>query len=134
MKRTLTPLGLVLAAVLATAVGAPVVMAHSPAPLPQSQAALPSPQPADRVLTLPKSPASPVIDGDLSDPAWRAAARADGFWISEQQHRPTEPTVVLVTADSRHLYIAFECIDSNPSTIEALQTRRDGDLGYPREH
>lgn len=80
-------------------------------------------------MTAAKTDKPPFIDGKLDDEAWRKAALADGFWISEQQRWPTEKTEVLVLADQEHLYFGFRVYDSQPDKIEAKQTRRDFSLG-----
>ena len=82
-----------------------------------------------RILKVPATSIPPLIDGQLDEPAWRGAAVADRFWISEQERWPGEQTEVLVTADRRNLYFAFKVYVRQPNTIVALQTRRDGDLG-----
>jgi hypothetical protein len=82
-----------------------------------------------RSLTAPKTDKPPVIDGKLDDEAWRKAALADGFWISDQQRWPTEKTEVLVLADQEHLYFGFRVYDSQPDKILTYQTRRDAGLG-----
>ena len=78
------------------------------------------------------SPASetPVIDGILDDPAWKTAARINSFsQVLPRAGAPAgEPTEVLITYDSRHLYIAVRCMDSNPGGILASQLERDADL------
>lgn len=83
-----------------------------------------------RILTIPETGTAPTIDGNLDDAAWRSAAVADRFWISEQERWPAEQTEVLITADRTHLYFAFKVYESRPEAIEALQTRRDGALGF----
>ncbi len=84
----------------------------------------------DRALTIPETDTPPVIDGNLIEPAWRTVAVADRFWISEQERWPTEQTEVLITSDRTHIYFAFKVYESKPDSIEALQTRRDGSLGF----
>jgi hypothetical protein len=97
---------------------------------PRSGEANRPPPGSSRVLVVPQATTPPVIDGDLGDAAWRGAAVADRFWISEQQRWPSEPTEVRVRADGTHLYFAFKVFDSRPQEIEALQTRRDGAFGF----
>src|SRR5687768_6834980 len=43
------------------------------------------PRGSTRVLTVPLTAVAPTLDGALDDAAWRGAAVADRFWISEQQ-------------------------------------------------
>ncbi len=82
-----------------------------------------------RILQVPQTAIRPVLDGALDDAAWKNAARADGFWISEQQRWPSEQTEVLVIADREFLYFGFRIFDSRPQAIQALQTRRGAGLG-----
>jgi hypothetical protein len=70
------------------------------------------------------------IDGFVDEEAWAKAESAQMFRITEQQRWPTEQTEVLVAADRKNLYFAFKVYDSQPAAIEALQTRRDGSLGF----
>lgn len=67
-----------------------------------------------------------VIDGDLSDPGWRNAAKADSFAETDpgDQVEPPYPTEVLVTYDESDLYMAFICYD-DPTTIRATVSDRD---------
>ena len=37
---------------------------------------------------------------------------------------------MLITSDRTHIYFAFKVYESKPDSIEALQTRRDGSLGF----
>ncbi len=114
------------AALVAAALGAPWPVQAQPR---RAEANRPPPG-SSRVLAVPRTATPPVIDGDLDDAAWGAAAVADRFWISEQQRWPSEPTEVRVTADGTHLYFAFKVFDSRPQEIDALQTRRDGAFGF----
>jgi hypothetical protein len=61
------------------------------------------------------------IDGDLSDEAWRTAARVDK-WYEIQPGDNTEPPVKSIgylTYDDRFLYAAFDFQDPDPSSIRA---------------
>jgi hypothetical protein len=69
----------------------------------------------------------PVIDGDLSDPAWQRAEPAGGF----TQHYPDTgkeasfQTDVRVLHDAENLYIGAVCHDPEPEKIVSRVTRRD---------
>lgn len=68
-----------------------------------------------------------VIDGDLSDPAWRTATRVDQ-WYETQPGDNVEPPVKNVgylTYDDRFFYAAFELEDPDPSAIRAPFADRD---------
>ena len=66
------------------------------------------------------------LDGELDDPGWRGAARADGFSTNfpEEMGRPDVDSEVLVTYDEDNLYLAFIAHD-DPSTIRAALRDRD---------
>jgi hypothetical protein len=66
------------------------------------------------------------IDGDLSDPGWIDASRADNF-VERSPGDMTEPEVeteAFITYDEKNLYVAFKCYD-DPSTIRATMCQRD---------
>lgn len=69
----------------------------------------------------------PTIDGMLDDAAWSLATPIDDFTQSNPVvgDPPSERTECWVAYDSRNLYIAFRCHDSEPGGILARQTRRD---------
>ncbi len=66
------------------------------------------------------------IDGNLDDPGWRMAGRAEHF----AEHYPgdqTEPpvnTVALITYDYDNVYVAFVCYD-DPALVRASMCDRD---------
>jgi len=66
------------------------------------------------------------LDGELDDPGWRGAARADGFSMNfpEEMGRPDVESEVLVTYDEDNLYLAFIAHD-DPSGIRASLRDRD---------
>ena len=80
----------------------------------------------DPELTVTRASGKIEIDGRLDDPGWKGAARAGNF----VEHNPgdqTEPDVrteVLVTYDSKNLYVAFICYD-DPAEIRASFCERD---------
>lgn len=70
------------------------------------------------------------IDGRLDEPAWRSAPFVDDFVIQEpDEGKPLpERTEVRVLYDDKHLYIGFECWDSEPTKIIANEMRRDSSI------
>lgn len=79
-----------------------------------------------RVLTAKRAAAAPVaIDGDLSDPIWKTAARVEGFTDRQTGNPAADPTVAWIAYDDTAVYIAFECRDSVPSGIVGRETLRD---------
>jgi hypothetical protein len=81
----------------------------------------------DTIYLEQQAEAPPVIDGNLDDPCWQTALRLGDFIQTSpvQGARPTFPTEVLLCRGPRYLYLAFRCLDDNPSKICAFQTRPD---------
>lgn len=71
----------------------------------------------------------PVIDGDLSDEAWKDAPEAHTF-IDKVTNQPVkEQTRTKVGVTTEGIYLAFVCLDSKPETILATSTREDQQFG-----
>ncbi len=70
---------------------------------------------------------APIIDGDLSDPAWRNAAIIDDFYQVEpvEGAPPSQPTRAYLMYDRKNLYIGVYAYDSNPEKIRRSQLQRD---------
>lgn len=73
----------------------------------------------------------PKIDGDLSDPAWKLAAKIPSLTqqYPNEQTAPSEKTEVYLCYDSTQLYIAFRCYDSEPEKVNASIMQRDQSVG-----
>jgi hypothetical protein len=72
--------------------------------------------------------AGPItVDGDLSDPGWRGAARVDTwFEIRPGDNVPPKvETFGYLTYDDRYLYAGFDFRDPDPSRIRAPYSDRD---------
>ncbi len=74
---------------------------------------------------------APKIDGDLSDPAWKLAAKIPSLTqqYPNEQTTPSEKTEVFLCYSSTHLYIAFRCYDSQPGKVNASIMQRDHSVG-----
>jgi cellulose/xylan binding protein with CBM9 domain len=72
------------------------------------------------------SPGRLVIDGILDEACWREADVATGFVLLERGGRATQQTQCMVAYDAESLYVAFLCLESDPSGVRALRTARDG--------
>jgi hypothetical protein len=71
----------------------------------------------------------PVIDGDLSDACWQQAPSVTDFYFVTDGTQAAEPTTAWLCYDSKYIYLAFRCKDSQPDKIMAQQKKRGGDLG-----
>ena len=88
--------------------------------------------PGARTMSLPRlarGTPPPRLDGDLGDPAWRAAASAEQYAaVADRFSRiggsepAAKPTRVLATYDDESLYVSFRCTDS-----EVVATERAAD-------
>lgn len=97
----------------------------------QSTTVTPSlPAPAAYVGTrvdLPTIDKPPVIDGTLSDPAWKTeAAKVQLGWNLRDQQPANQPTTAYVMTDGRYLYVAFDAQQRQP--IQAGQHTDDSSL------
>lgn len=71
---------------------------------------------------------TPVIDGDLSDPAWQKATRVATFYDVSTSKPVADQTDIFLLYDDKALYIAYHCHDSHPESIVARETVRDANL------
>lgn len=71
--------------------------------------------------------APPVIDGRLDDAVWKNAVVLKDFYQVQpgDNIEPSQRTEVLMGRDSKNLYIAFRCWDSEPDKIRATLPKRD---------
>jgi hypothetical protein len=90
----------------------------------QAPPAAPAPAITQRDLPAVRFDAPPTIDGDLSDPCWQSAARADRFTDALDGRPVADQTVALLGYDGGHLYVAFHAYDSQPGSIVARETKR----------
>jgi hypothetical protein len=82
-------------------------------------------------MTAFKLEAAPLLDGEvLSDPAWRGASPATGFWQvqPDEGQAATQKTEVFVGFDDAALYIGLVAYDDNPAEIVVTDGRRDQSL------
>ena len=71
---------------------------------------------------------APKIDGKINDSSWESVEWSGGYveWSPEENTTPTEQTQVKILYDDKNLYVAFKCLDSDPSGIVRRLSRRDG--------
>ncbi len=72
-----------------------------------------------------RASATPTIDGDISDPVWATAARADTFIDRNRGLPAADQTTCLLLYDNTYIYVAFDCKDTQPDAIVARETVRD---------
>lgn len=78
-----------------------------------------------REYRAPKASTPPVIDGDLSDPAWASAPWTPAFVRSTTGAPVRQRTRAKLVWDDTHLYVAFDVEDDD---IRTPYTRRDEPL------
>ena len=72
---------------------------------------------------------APVIDGDLGDPAWKAARHVPGFLLLETGLRPLAQTQAWVTYDMEKLYVSLLCAEPHMDKLSIRGTdRRDSNI------
>ena len=89
-----------------------------------------TPVPAPPVAAAHVVTAPPVIDGRLTDPAWRDATPIRGF-VQRELHEGapvTERTEVRIITDGQALYVGAWLYDSDPAGIVPGEQVRDGDI------
>ncbi|MBX2845931.1 MAG: carbohydrate binding family 9 domain-containing protein [Saprospiraceae bacterium] len=71
---------------------------------------------------------APKIDGKPTDDAWAQVEWSGDYveWSPEENTEPTEQTALKILYDSKHIYVAFRCYDSQPDSIVKRLSRRDG--------
>ena len=77
------------------------------------------------VMPVPSDRPTPLIDGDLKDPAWRDAQSVGPFRTRAILDEPIGQTQAWVTFDREHLYIAFDCREPNPEGRKVEGRERD---------
>lgn len=82
---------------------------------------------AKRYFEAYKVESPPVIDGELSDYAWKVNEWEGGFVQREpyEDRPPSQPTEFKICYDDVNLYIAIKAYDSSPDSIINRMSRRD---------
>jgi hypothetical protein len=85
------------------------------------------PAAARGVVPAVRTPQPPLVDGDLSDPAWERAAQAVDFVTPGQAgaHAPRQTAFRLLYGD-RALYLAAECFEPGMAELLAAVREHDG--------
>lgn len=71
---------------------------------------------------------APKIDGDISDECWQSASQVNDFFFVGDSSKAKEPTTAWLCYDQKCIYLAFKCMDSDPTKIVAQQKKRGGSL------
>jgi hypothetical protein len=61
----------------------------------------------------------PTIDGKLNDAVWKKAQPIGKFMVLESTRASDLKTFGYVAYDDTHLYLAMNCLDSEPKSIAA---------------
>ena len=81
-----------------------------------------------KAMAIPAGVEPPKLDGDLSDPAWKFASKADNFINPENNNPALDQTEAYLLYDKNAIYVAFYCHDSKPEQIVARETVRDSQM------
>ena len=72
----------------------------------------------------------PVLDGDLADACWQAAAPVTGFQLMGSE-RPAElQTIARFAYDDTNLYMAVTCLHPGPGKVRSKVRAHDDDKSY----
>ena len=87
--------------------------------------------PGQKTVRVVRTALPPVIDGDLSDAVWAAAAVVDDLHqVSPTEYaQPYERTEVLILYDDDALYVAARLYDTEPELITARNLRQNDNIG-----
>ena len=83
---------------------------------------------AEKAIVVQQTADPPKIDGDAGDSVWTRCSALSGFVQFDPYNgeRSSEETVVKMACDRDHLYVLFECYDSQAHSIAANLTPREG--------
>jgi hypothetical protein len=62
-------------------------------------------------MVIPRLATPPVIDGDVSEDAWKATTPVKAFWLAGTTEVAQDQTITWAGFDSEYLYIAWACRD-----------------------
>ncbi|OGS19567.1 MAG: hypothetical protein A3J83_01200, partial [Elusimicrobia bacterium RIFOXYA2_FULL_40_6] len=79
-------------------------------------------------ISVSKIVVAPVIDGKLTDAAWKTAMQTGDFVQADGNKTVEQKTSAYICYDDNKLYIAFKCFDTGLKDLVAEQTERDGPL------
>lgn len=99
--------------------------------LASAAAALADTPPPPPPLTIHRAEGAIRIDGDLSDPGWKNAAKIDRFYETQPADNiePPVKTIAYFTYDEKYFYIGVRCEDPHPERIRAPYVDRDNVIG-----
>jgi len=96
--------------------------ANAPAALANAQQQSRSKRPIAAVKVMGEPP---KIDGDVSDAAWKTAAKAEVFVDPRTGAVAADQTIVYLLYDDAYIYVAFDCQDKDPTGVTGRETVRD---------
>jgi Domain of unknown function (DUF1083). len=75
--------------------------------------------------------AVPTIDGKLDDAIWQQGTWEGSFsqYIPNEKAKPSQETEFKIFHDDSFIYAAFRCLDTEPSKISSILSRRDDASG-----
>ncbi|NRA36912.1 MAG: SUMF1/EgtB/PvdO family nonheme iron enzyme, partial [Planctomycetes bacterium] len=78
------------------------------------------------VMSVAKAQQKIRVDGVLDDKDWQTITAQPMFLLNGRSTQPTQITTVRVCANTTHLYIAFDCQESEMSRLRIAGKKRDG--------
>jgi hypothetical protein len=73
-----------------------------------------------------------TVDGQLNEPIWNRAAEVNRLLFIHKSSSEADQIQTLVRAlyDEKYLYLGFQCIDTQPESIYAEITHKDGEIQF----
>ncbi|MDH7512841.1 MAG: DUF5916 domain-containing protein [Clostridiales bacterium] len=102
------------------------VLASAIAAAPLLEASISAQKPKEP-LVVPKFDTPPNIDGVVNDAVWEKGLKFENFvqYAPKENGTPTQKTTAWMGYDTKNLYIAFRCDDTEAGKIRASVTNRD---------
>jgi hypothetical protein len=85
-------------------------------------------EPKKKVVYAVKVNNPPRIDGLLTDPAWEKADKVTGFVETWKNIPVSQQAIASLVYDKNNLYVAFNCLESNISSLVAKAAARDANV------
>ncbi len=77
-------------------------------------------------ILVPKAMSAPALDGTLSDPAWRSAARVALDFDNTTRGKAADTTTAYLLVDATYLYVAFDATQTNAPIVADQNTNGVG--------
>jgi len=85
---------------------------------------------AGKNIDIPFTDTAPKIDGNLDDNCWKEAVKTPMEFLNKPNAKPSQLTDVLLSWDSKNLYVGFRCFEEN---MDKVKTQPKGEMVWLNE-